>query len=252
MVAEARDRARRGDAERGLDHAADHDAEAERPGRVHHADRLADPAALRELDVHAVHSLGAGGDVGERVAVLVDVDREAPSAPAARRRPGRLRAAAARRTRRRVPASSGIASSASSSDQYSFTSTWSGSGGRAPHRADAFDVEPVPTAELQLEAPEPPVRARLGARRHVVRVAEPDGVGGGRRAARHAEQSPDGLAAELPAQVVQGRVERRPGGLARRGSPRDAGSISSSANGSVPSDPRAVSSERVADSMLSP
>ena len=37
------------------------------------------PSALRELDVHAVRPLGADGDVCKRVAVLVDVDREATS-----------------------------------------------------------------------------------------------------------------------------------------------------------------------------
>ena len=40
-----------------------------------HAHRLADAARLRELDVDPVRALGAGCDVGERVAVLVDVDR---------------------------------------------------------------------------------------------------------------------------------------------------------------------------------
>ena len=35
-----------------------------------------DAAGLRELDVDAVRDLGAGDDVVERMAVLVDVDRE--------------------------------------------------------------------------------------------------------------------------------------------------------------------------------
>ena len=64
------------DAEAGLDHAAEHAAEPERARRVHHAHRFADAARLRELDVDAVRPLGAGGDVGKHVAVLVDVDRE--------------------------------------------------------------------------------------------------------------------------------------------------------------------------------
>src|SRR4026209_2874992 len=58
------------------DHAAAPRAEPERPRGVRHAGRLADAARLGELDVDAVRDLPAGGDVGERVAVLVHVDRE--------------------------------------------------------------------------------------------------------------------------------------------------------------------------------
>ena len=76
MVAEARDLRAGGDAEPGLDHAAEHHAEPERARRVRHPHRLADPARLRELDLDPVRALGAGRDVGERVAVLVDVDRD--------------------------------------------------------------------------------------------------------------------------------------------------------------------------------
>ena len=76
VVAERRDGAAGGDPEPGLDHAAEHHAEAERTRGVGHADRLADAAGLRELDVDAVRDLGASDDIGERVAVLVDVNRE--------------------------------------------------------------------------------------------------------------------------------------------------------------------------------
>src|SRR4051795_12096604 len=44
VVAEARDLGAGADAEPGLDHAAEHDAEPERPRRVRHPHRLADPA----------------------------------------------------------------------------------------------------------------------------------------------------------------------------------------------------------------
>ena len=54
----------------------EHHAEPERPGGVDDPHRLADAPRLRELDVDAVRTLRARGDVGERVAVLVDVDRE--------------------------------------------------------------------------------------------------------------------------------------------------------------------------------
>src|SRR5579871_3123501 len=54
VVAEARDRGRSGDPEPAFDHAAEHDVEAESACGVDHAQRLADPARLRELDVDAV------------------------------------------------------------------------------------------------------------------------------------------------------------------------------------------------------
>src|SRR5262245_64369536 len=70
VVAETRDLGAGGDGQARLVHAAEHDAEAQRPRHVRDADGLADPARLRELDVHAVGSLGTGGDVSGRVAVL--------------------------------------------------------------------------------------------------------------------------------------------------------------------------------------
>ena len=80
VVAEARDLRAGGDPEAGLDHAAEHHPEPERAGGVRHPHRLADPARLRELEVDPVRALGAGRDVGERVAVLVDVDRDGRAA----------------------------------------------------------------------------------------------------------------------------------------------------------------------------
>ena len=103
VVAEARDLRGGGDAETGLDHAAEHDAEAERAGRVRHPHRFADAAGLRELDVDPVRALGAGRDVVERVAVLVDVDRDRRRRLQARAVRVAGRAAAARSTRRRAP-----------------------------------------------------------------------------------------------------------------------------------------------------
>ena len=74
MVAERRDDAARSDPQAGLDHAAEHHAEAERTGRVRHPDAFPDAARLRQLDVDPVRDLCAPGDVGERVTVLVDVE----------------------------------------------------------------------------------------------------------------------------------------------------------------------------------
>ena len=76
VVEEARDVRARSDPEARLDHAAEHAAETESARGVHHSHRFADAARLRELDVDAMRALCAGRDVGERVAVLVDVDRD--------------------------------------------------------------------------------------------------------------------------------------------------------------------------------
>src|SRR5262249_43145415 len=75
-VAETRDLRARGDAEPGLGHATEHDAEPERAGGMRHPHGLADAARLRELDVDPVGALAARGHIAESVAVLVDVDRE--------------------------------------------------------------------------------------------------------------------------------------------------------------------------------
>ena len=186
MVAEARDLRAGRDPEPRLDHAAEHHAEPERPRGVRHPHRLADPARLRELDRDPVRPLGAGGDVGERVAVLVDVDRDRRAAP--QLGPVRDRRAGSGCSQY----SSGIcgsSSSASSSDQYSFTSTWSGSVGRRANGAHALEVEPVAPAELQLQPPEPARRGLLGAARHVVGIAEPDRPRGRRALPRRSPSS---------------------------------------------------------------
>src|SRR2546423_5563636 len=76
VIHQARDVRAGCDAETGLDHAAEHHAEPERTSGVGHAHRLADAARLCKLDVDAVRAFRARADVGERVAVLVDVDRD--------------------------------------------------------------------------------------------------------------------------------------------------------------------------------
>ena len=123
MVAERRDAASGGDAETRLDHAAEHHPETERAGSMGDADRLADTAGLGQLDVHAVRELGAGGDVGERVAVLVDVDGDAANAASARCRPDRRQRSGCSQYSTPSSASCGSASRASSSDHASLTST---------------------------------------------------------------------------------------------------------------------------------
>ena len=79
---------------------------------------------------------------------------------------------------------------------------------RRAHGPDPLDVETIATAELQLQPLEPPVRGRLRSTCHVVRIAEPDRVRRRGRATRDAEETPDGLPAELPAEVVQCGIER--------------------------------------------
>ena len=137
------------------------------------------------------------------------------SGASARARPGRRPAAAARSTRVGICGSS---SSASSSVQYSFTSTWSGRSRTLPYGLHAGEVEPVAAAELELQ-PLEPARARPPPRApgHVVGVAEPDRPRGRRPCPPQPEQLVDGNAGELALQVVQRRIERRPSrGLARR------------------------------------
>ena len=73
--------------------------------------------------------------------------------------------------------------------------------------ADALDVEAVAAAELQLQ----PLEARrclLGAARHVVGIAEPDGPRRRRPGARQTEELPGREAEELPLEVVERPVER--------------------------------------------
>ena len=171
-------------------------------------------------------------DVRERVAVLVDVDRHRRRALQLRPVRDRRPAAAARSTRRRARQLR-QRSSASSSDQYSLTSTWSGSSVTRAHGAHALDVEAVAAAELELQPAEAPRRAALGAPRHVVRVAEPDRPRRRRALARQPEQPPDraGRRACPADRAAQRRSRRAPRTLA--GGSRS--SDRSSANGSSPS-----------------
>ena len=127
-VAERRELARRRDAERALDHAAEHDDEPERAGRVHHAHGLADAARLGQLEVDAV---GVARPRRRR--------RAACGSP--RRRPAGCRSPAARSSRNASrspagngcsisstpsPTSAGSSSRASASVQPSLASTRSG------------------------------------------------------------------------------------------------------------------------------
>ena len=82
-------------------------------------------------------------DVGERVAVLVDVDRNRRALASASRRPDRPRGSGCSQYSTPSSASCGSASSASSSDHHSLTSTCSGSVGHGAHGANALDVEAV-------------------------------------------------------------------------------------------------------------
>ena len=198
-------------AEAGLDHAAEHDAEAERARSVRHPHRLADPARLRELDVDPVRDLGARGDVVEPVAVLVDVDRDRrallqrPAALVARAQ--RLLAvgdAELRELRQRIERLLERPELVHVDLERQL--------GDAADGAHALDVEPVAAAELQLQPLEPRLRP-LGAPGHVVRVAEPDRPRGRRAGARQPEQLPDRDAEQLPLQVVERAVERRACGV---------------------------------------
>src|SRR5215211_7537395 len=76
VVEEARHLRARRNRQARLVHAAEHEPQPERATGMGEPNGLTDPARLGELDRQPVRPLGAGGHVGERVAVLVDVDRQ--------------------------------------------------------------------------------------------------------------------------------------------------------------------------------
>ena len=197
-----------GDAERALDHAAEHDDEPERARGVHHAHGLADAARLGQLEVDAVGVARHVGDVAQRVAALVDDQRDAAADRAQlaervalagrerlldqldaepdqrRQQLARLRERPSPRWRRRAAA------------------------GRRRARMASQPLEVALAAELDLE---PPV-ARLGGAARAVRRAL-DGVDADRvrrlgRAVGEAEQAPGRLADQLADQVVEGALDR--------------------------------------------
>ena len=174
------------------------------------------------------------GDVGERVAVLVDVDRDRRAPLQLARRRGRrrgsgcsqystpscgeLRERLERLVERPVLVDVDLQRQRPSTARTARTRSTS-----SPSRAAELQLQP-------LEAAADPLRRA----RHLVRVAEPDrprrrraAPAAARAAARRARP------ASLPAEVVQRAVERR---LAPRSRPlRQPPPISSSANGSSPS-----------------
>ena len=141
------------DAEARLDHAAEHHAEAERTRRRRHPHRLAHAARLRELDVDAVRALGARRDVRKRVAVLVDVDRH-------RRGRSQLRpAGVAGRQRLLAVLDSELCELRQRVERLVERPVLvdvdlQRQRGSLADGAHALDVEAVPRAELQLQAPE--------------------------------------------------------------------------------------------------
>ncbi len=158
-----------------------------------HAHRLADPARLRELDRDAVPALGASGDVGEREAVLVEVDRNGRAALQL----GPVRIAGRKRLLAVFESASAAAARAPpSSDQYSFTSTWSGRSRDRSDGAHALEVEPVTAPELQLQPSE-------AAARGLPRPAAPS------RRDRRARPSTRSAARRGGARAAGGRARRR-------------------------------------------
>src|SRR5919204_367551 len=185
VIAEARNLAAGGDAEAGLDHAAQHHAEAERPRGVCHPHGLADPTRLRELDVDAVRALGARGDVRERVAVLVDIDRK-------RRFLLQLRAGRIARLQRLLDVlHAGLGQLRDRLERFLVRPVLvhvhlKRHVGDAAYRADALHVEAVAPAELQLHLFDPAANASRPPR-HVVWIAEPDRPRGRRPGAAQSE-----------------------------------------------------------------
>src|SRR6478609_6294902 len=188
------------DAESGLDHAAQHAAEPERAGGVHHPHRLADPARLCELHVDPVRALRARGDVAERVAVLVDIDRNGRAFlqlwPASVPGGQWLLAVLHAELGERPDGLERFLETPSLVD----VDLQRQVAGDAAHRANALDVEPVAPAELELESLEA-VEHLLRAAGHVVGIAEPDRPARRGAGAAQAQEPPDGLAEELALQV---------------------------------------------------
>ena len=120
---------------------------------VRHAHRLAHAARLRELDVDPVRALGARGDVGERVTVLVDVDRD-------RRGRAELRAAGISGRERLLA----VLDAELLELRERFTRLvqrpvlvhvhLQRHVGHRPNRAHSLDVQSVPAAELELQPAE--------------------------------------------------------------------------------------------------
>ena len=181
--------------------------EPERARRVRHAHALADAAGLRELDVDPVRDLRAGGDVGERVAVLVDVDRDRrarfSSAP-----PGSPAGSGCSQYWTPSSASCGRYSSDSSSVHASLTSTWSGTSvtPRTARTRSASSPSRAPSLSFSRWN-----RPATSSARRPMSSGSPSQivheVGGPVRG--RPEQAPDGLAGELPAEVVERAVDRR-------------------------------------------
>ena len=222
------------------------------------ANRLADAARLRELDVDAVRDLGAPRDVGERMAVLVDVDRDrrarlqlAPSVVARFQRLLAVLDAELRELRDRVERFLERPPLVDVDHQRQIR-------GRS-HGSDALDVEAVSASELELESPERR-RGLLCPTRHVVGIAEPDrprgrwaGSGqaeqpvrrrcraafpGGRGAPRRAQPSPPARPRSTPGarRCPRARTGRRR--RACRGRPRTAAPTRPTRRSGRPAPPR--------------
>ena len=209
MVAQAGQRRAGGDPEARLDHAAEHHSEPERTRRVGHAHGLADAARLGELDVDAVRDRRARGDVGECVAVLVDVHGN-------RRRLLQLRAVRITRPQRLLAIlDTQLRQPGQGVERLLERPVLVHVGlqrdvGDLAHRADPVDIQAVTASELQLQPAEAPARVCLrGLCGHVARSGEPDRPRRRRPEPLEPEEAPDRLAHELPAEVVQRRVDRR-------------------------------------------
>ena len=198
--------------------------------------RLADAAGLRELDVDPVRDRGARGDVGRACGSPRRRRSGSASASSASAPPGSPAGSGCSQYSTPSSASCGSASSASSSDQHSLTSTWSGTSVTARTARTRSTSSPSPPPSFSFSRRNRPLacRSRLAAPSRRGRRARSSTTSAA-RARSQPEQPPDRLAGELPAEVVQRGVDRRPGRELL--APAAAASISSSANGSSPRSP---------------
>ena len=157
-------------------------------------------------------------DVAERVAVLVDIDRERRAL--LQLRPGlvaggeRLLAVLDARLRERRQRLERLVERPVLVDV-----DLEGKVGHGPYGPYPLHVEAVAAAELELEPAKTAVACPFGVARHRVGVLERDRPRRRRPFAAKAEQAPDRNAGELPAEVVESGVDRRPRGEFLRGQP---------------------------------
>ena len=193
------------DAERGAQHAADHDAEAPRPALARQRQRLGETTGLVEFDVDGVE-IAQAVEIGAGMTAFVGAERQArgdASKP--------LLLAMADGLLDHLDAQRGQGGRLSSDVEIVPALVRVDDEARL-RSARAHGGDPVAVAragKLALEQAEAARRGGAGVRLHPRGIVEADGEGGGERCGRgEARQAPDRLAGALRLQVPERAVER--------------------------------------------